>query len=128
MKIDDVVDKYIKLRDKKAQLEADHKLKMANIDDMLDKVEAVLLQQFEEIGVDSVKTKAGTAFATVRTSATVADWDAFFGEFILPNKAWEFLERRCSKTAVEQYRSANEEIPPGINYAETRVINIRRAK
>lgn len=126
MKLDELVDRYIKLRDKKAKLKAEYDASVADIDVMLDKVEAVLLKQFDEMGTESVKTTAGTAYKSVRTSATVADWDTFFKEFVVPNSAWEFLERRCNKTAVEQFRAANEDIPPGINYSETRVVNIRR--
>jgi len=127
MRLDEIVEKYIQLRDKKAIADADHKAATAKMSVMLDRMEAMLLQQFDETGLESVKTKAGTAYKHIRTSATVADWDTFFGTFILENKAWEFLERRCNKTAVEQYRNTNEDLPPGINYTETREVGVRRS-
>ena len=77
--------------------------------------------------MDSVKTEFGTAYATVRTTASIADRDAFM-DFVKANEEWALLEVRVSKTAVEQFRSANDdELPPGVNVREERVVNIRRS-
>ncbi len=126
VKVDEIVEKYIKLRDKKAEIKAKYEADIAKYDEALDKLESLLLNTFNETGIDSVKTSVGTAYASLRTSASVADWDAYFNGYILPNQAWEMLERRANKTAIEQYRSANNELPPGINWSETRTINVRR--
>jgi hypothetical protein len=37
------------------------------------------------------------------------------------------LERRASKSAVEQYRDTNDELPPGLNWREEITVNIRRS-
>lgn len=126
MKVDEIVEKYIKLRDKKASIKSEYEANVAKYDDMLDKLESILLNTFNETGIDSVKTAAGTAFVQIRTSASVADWDAYFTGYVLPNQAWEMLERRANKTAIEQYKDANSELPPGINWTEQRVVNVRR--
>jgi hypothetical protein len=57
----------------------------------------------------------------------VADRDAFLHGFVIPNEAWEFLENRVSKSAVEQFKEANNDLPPGLNWREERVVNIRRS-
>ena len=44
MQINELVDRYIQLRDKKAQLEQAHKDKLAPINAMLDKIEGVNLE------------------------------------------------------------------------------------
>lgn len=126
MKVDELVDKYIKLRDKKASIKAEYEAKVEEYDKMLDGLESLLLNTFNETGMDSVKTASGTAYVSTRSSASVADWEAYFNGYVLPNEAWEMLERRANKTAIEQYKSANNELPPGINWTETRVINVRR--
>lgn len=126
MQIETLVEQYIKLRDLKAQKKAAYELEVGKITAVMDKVEARLLQVFEEMGVDSMKTPAGTAYRSTRSSATIADWDTFFAH-VQRHGAWELLERRCSKTAVEQYKAANEDIPPGVNWSEERVVNIRRS-
>lgn len=127
MQINELVDRYIQLRDKKAQLEQAHKDKLAPINAMLDKIEGVLLHQFDQLGVDSMKTEAGTAYTTTKTSATVADRDAFLQTFVVPNEAWEFLTNHVNKSAIEAYKASNDELPPGINWSEVRTVNIRRS-
>ena len=58
-------------------------------------------------------------------SASVADWDAVL-DHIRENDAWEMLERRVNKTAVEQFKAVNDDLPPGVNWSETQVVNFRR--
>lgn len=126
MKLSEVVTKYIELRDKKAELKAEYDNKVASIDEMLDKIEVKLLQVFEETGSKSFSTPNGTAYASVRTSASVADKEAFM-EYVKNTEQWPLLEVRASKTAVEQHRDLHEDLPPGVNWREERVVNIRRS-
>lgn len=126
MTVEELVQQYILLRDRKAQMKAAYELKVGALTSVMDKVEARLLALFEEIGVDSMKTAAGTAYRSTRVSTTIADWDTFL-QHVQRHGAWELLERRCSKTAVEQYKAANEDLPPGVNWSEERVVNIRRS-
>lgn len=126
MKIDEMVSTYIRVREKKSQLKAKYDADKAKYDELQNKIEALLLIKFGELGVDSVKTDKGTAYTAKQTSASVADWDTFFG-FVQAHNAFEMLERRVSKTAVEQYRSANDDLPPGVNWSETRVVNFRKS-
>ncbi len=127
MKLSDAVSLYIQLRDQKAQMKAEFDEKIAPLQEKMDKLEAKLLEVFNQTGMDSVKTAFGTAYATVRTSASVADRDVFM-DYVKANEEWSLLEVRVSKTAVDQFRSANDnELPPGVNIREERVVNIRRS-
>jgi phage host-nuclease inhibitor protein Gam len=127
MKLSEAVSLYIQMRDKKAQMKADFEASVAPLNEKMDKLEAKLLDVFNKTGMDSVKTEFGTAYATTRTTASVADREAFM-EYVKANEEWALLEVRTSKTAVEQYRAANDnELPPGINLREERVVNIRRS-
>jgi type I site-specific restriction endonuclease len=126
MKLSEIVTKYIELRDKKAELKAEYDNKVASIDEVLDKIEVKLLQVFEETGSKSFSTPNGTAYASVRTSASVADKEAFM-EYVKNTEQWPLLEVRASKTAIEQHRDLHEDLPPGVNWREERVVNIRRS-
>lgn len=127
MKLSDAVSLYIKLRDKKAEIKAAADEQLKPIQEKMDKLEAKLLEAFQSTGVDSVKTEAGTAYTAVRTTASVADRDAFM-EFVKARQEWSLLEVRPAKTAIEQFRAANDnELPPGINIREERVVNVRRS-
>ena len=126
MKMSELVAMYIQLRDKKAEYKAEYEAKVAKIEENLDKIEAKLLQVFEESGMDSVKTEAGTAYKSTRVSVTTGDKDAFM-EFVRTNDEWPLLEVRPSKSAVEQYREQHDDLPPGINWRAEQVVNIRRS-
>jgi phage host-nuclease inhibitor protein Gam len=127
MKLSEAVSLYIQMRDKKAQMKSDFEASIAPLNEKMDKLEAKLLDVFNKTGMDSVKTEFGTAYATTRTTASVADREAFM-DYVKANEEWALLEVRTSKTAVEQYRSANDnELPPGVNLREERVVNIRRS-
>jgi Ethanolamine utilization protein EutJ (predicted chaperonin) len=124
--MEDLVGKYISLRDAKAKIVAKQKEEVAKIDSVLDQIEAALLVSFQELGTESIRTKEGTAYKQVRTSATVADWDVLLA-YIRKHELWQMLERRVSKDAVREFREANGEIPPGVNTREEIVINVRRS-
>ena len=125
MKLSELVAKYIELRDKKAEFKAEYDSKVAKIEEALTKIEAVLLDTFDKTGLDSAKTEFGTAYTTTRTTASVADKDAFM-EHVKAHNDWQLMEIRCSKTGVEQYKDANEDLPPGVNWRAERVVNVRR--
>lgn len=124
--MEELVEKYILLRDKKAELSATFKAKVAKLDEVLAKIEGALLVQFKEHGMESVRTKAGTAYKSTRTSATVADWDSVL-DYIQQNELWNMLDKRVNKTAVEQFKEENGDLPPGVNWREEVVVNIRRS-
>lgn len=122
----EIIEKYIELRDKKSELSAAYKKKVAGLDAALDQLEAILLEKLNEIGMDSAKGSTGTVYKSRRTSATVADWD-YVLDHIQKNELWNMLEKRVSKQAVEQYVEEHGDLPPGINWREELVVNIRRS-
>lgn len=124
--IEQLIDRYIQIRDRKAQLKAKYDGEVEALDEGLKKIENVLLSKLNELGVDSFgKKETGLAFKSTVTSATVADWDSFLG-YIKENDAWHMLDHRANKTAVAEFRAANDDIPPGINWREETVVRVRR--
>ena len=126
MKLSDAVSLYIKMRDKKAQMKAEFDASVAPLNEKMEKLEAKLLDVFNKTGMDSVKTEFGTAYTTTRVTASVADREIFMTH-VKENDDWALLEVRASKTAVEQYRDTNDDLPPGISMREERVVNVRRS-
>jgi hypothetical protein len=126
MEIDQVIGKYIELRDKKEEVKKEMSEKIERIEAAMDKIEAALLSALQANGMDSAKTKCGTAFVTARTSATVADKEAFLG-YIIQNEEWPLLDIRANKTAVTEFKTQkNGDLPPGINWREEVVVQVRR--
>jgi hypothetical protein len=126
MKISELVAKYIEVRDKKSKLKTDYDADVAKIDKVLDKIEAALLKTFETTGMDSVRTEFGTAYTSTKTTASIADPDAFI-TFCKQNDAWHMLQKRVAQSAVEQYKDEHEVLPPGIDWRVEKTVNIRRS-
>lgn len=128
MKLDELIQKYIMVRDKKSQLKKAYEEEAGKLDAVMDKMEAIILKTFETTGQDSAKTEFGTAYKSTRSSATVADRDTFLGWVMeAPEDRTIFLENRVNKTAVEQFKAANDDLPPGVNWRSEVVVGIRRA-
>lgn len=126
MKDSQLVELYIKLRDKRAQRKAAFENDDADDKQKQEKIEALLLVRFANAGLESIKTPAGTAYKTVKTSATIADKDAFFLNWVIPNAQWEFLDIKANKTSILDYKAQNNDLPPGISWREEVAINVRR--
>lgn len=123
--IETIVEKYVALRDKKAEIKKAYTAKVEAIDQAMDQLEAFIAAKLAELGVESMRTTAGTAYKTTRTSATVADWPMVL-DWVRQNEQWDALEKRVNKTYVEAYRTENDDLPPGVNWTEEAVVQIRR--
>jgi hypothetical protein len=126
MQLDELIGKYVEIRDKKSELKKAYDEKAARCDAELDKIEAALLRTFEATGVESMRTDFGTAYKTRRVSCTTADKAAFL-DFIKSNDEWALLDARPLKTAVAQYEEEHQAIPPGLNWSSEVVVQIRRS-
>lgn len=116
---------YIGLRDRRSERKRAYEMEDEGDKGKQEKIEGILLRRFQDDGIESVRTASGTAYKTVRTNVSVGDADMFFS-FVVQNELWELLEKRASKTVVEQYKAEHEDLPPGVNYSETVCVNVRR--
>ena len=123
--VDVYIDKYVQLRDRKAAMVAAHKKQVEVLDNVLDRVELFLLKTMQDLGVESLKSGAGTAYQTTKTSATIADWPLYF-DFLRAGEHWEGIDRKANKTFVDAWRTEHNDLPPGINWREEKTVNIRR--
>lgn len=126
MKLSEAAALYIQLREKKSALKAKYDEEKGPIEAKMEKLEALMLGVFDKNGIESVKTPAGTPYITTRTSVTTADKDVFMTH-VRSNLAWDLLEVRPSKSAVDTYMQEHGDAPPGVNVRTERVINVRKS-
>jgi hypothetical protein len=126
MTMDNMIEKYVKIRDKKKVLEDQHKEAMKPYTDTLDRLEAYMLEAMNQSGLKSMKSPHGTAYQAVRTSAKVTDWPAALG-YIREHQAWDLLEARISKLALQELTEATKDVVPGVETSSEVVVNVRRA-
>lgn len=126
MNVEKLIDSYITLRDKKAEVEKAHKTKLEKLKALMDTIEQRLLAHLNDTGTDSAKTGAGTVYKNTQTSVRVADREAFL-DFVKDQEAWVFLESKANKTAVNEYLEEHQAPPPGLDITRVSKVNIRRA-
>ena len=98
---------FIGLRERRAQRKAAYSDDDSGDKGKQDKIEVEFLKRFQSRGIDNVAARnVGTAYRSTRSSATVADWEAVL-DHVKEQDAWELLERRVSKGAIQQYRDVH---------------------
>ena len=127
MTTEELIQTFIKVREKKSQLKAEYEARIAKYEEVQNKIEALLLIKFDEDGTTSAKTPAGTAYTSTLASVSVADKDVFKEFCSQQDDPFLFIDLRANKTAIEQYKAANEDLPPGLNWSETRTIRFRKS-
>ena len=125
MTVDQVIEAYLKYRNKKEALEAEIKDQVKELKDKMAKLEAWIKTKADAEGVTSFKTAHGTAFVTTNDYANVADWDAVLS-FVKENDAYDMLEKRVSKNAVRGYIDEHKTVPSGVNYGTRIDVNVRK--
>lgn len=105
-------------------IEAETKAKLAPLQEKMRLLLEWMETKAREEGLKNVPTKYGTGFWATHTSASVAE-PGIFRDFVIENKLWDLIETRASKVAVKSYIDANKEPPPGVNYKQVAVFNIR---
>lgn len=123
--IEQRVAQYLKLRDHIKTMDDEHKEKMAPYRETLEKLNGVLLQYLQTVGVDSAKTGAGTVYKTVKKSASLEDADQFM-RHVIGTESWELLERKASMAGVEAFVAENGVLPPGVKWAQHQVVGVRK--
>lgn len=155
--VDQVVSKYVELRDRKAEIEAKHKEELRPLREALDSLEAWLMDQLNKQGVDSFKTKQGTAYKSVSTATSMADPIAFksfvfdpaikgltdyltnsgyelrdvdvemFSQILRDSTRWDVVDFRAGKKGIVEYMEQTDQTVPGVTFSKIATVNVRRA-
>lgn len=122
---DELVEKFIQLRDRRDELRKQQQEELAKYQRCLDYLEGILLDRLREAGAQHIATPHGTAAKSVQTSCTVLDWPATL-TYIQEHEAWDLLEARVSKTAAVQVITETKAPIPGVQLSQRLTINVRR--
>lgn len=121
------VAQYVALRDKINEMKERHKAELKPYMDVLDGLNAVLLQHLNATNSNSVATDAGTAYKTEKRSASIADGEAFM-RYVIGGELWDLLDRKANVTAVDDHIKEHGVAPPGVNFSTRVEVGVRRAK
>ena len=126
MRLDDVIGAVIKVRDHIDALKKLHKEQLAPENAKLEKLEVFLQLQLTTLGTTSFAAKGiGTAYLQEVVGVTVEDWESTLA-WIKDTGLWEMLEKRVSKTVVQEFMEGNQAVPPGVKVRRETEVRIRR--
>lgn len=120
-----LVASFVKLRDRKKEIAAQHKEELKPLDEMLGKLEGVLADRLAAAGATSIKTGGGTFYKSVKDRVKVVDWPAAL-DWILENGRHDFLTRSVAKEPYMEVIEAGEQVP-GLLVDQFTTVNVRRS-
>lgn len=121
-----LVSVYIKMRDKRQQLQREFDEADGKIKEQQDAVTQALLEICKEQGAEGLRTPAGSVFRTVKTRYWSNDWSSM-KEFIKEHDAFELLEQRVHQTNMKNFLEEHPDLmPPGMNVDSRYSITVRR--
>jgi hypothetical protein len=126
MEVAKLVSVYVKIRDKRAELQAAHDAQDAELKANLETIEQELLRLCKDNEVESLRTTAGTVTRVVRERVWAADWDAF-KEFVRENDAVDLLEKRIHQGNFKEWAEANPGVVAPVNMDRKYAIVVRRS-
>lgn len=125
--IDKLVQIYIKIRDKKAEIKKAFDAEYAKLDEKLSMVATELKSRAQAEGVDGFKSESGTVYLSETMKVSGSDWGAF-GQFLKTHDPLEFMEKRISATAIKAYmKETDGQLPPGVSIFKEVEARVRRA-
>jgi hypothetical protein len=124
--VDQLVDQYVRLRDKLKEADDAHKKKTEQARAYLLTLNGKLLEQLAAVGGESVKTPHGTAYQSTKRSASIADGDAF-REYVINNGEFDLVDWRANANAVDDFIKEHGAVPPGVNFSTMITVGVRRA-
>jgi hypothetical protein len=126
MDADQLVEIYIKIRDKRSQLKKEFDNADGRLEKQLELVGDSLLELCKETNAEGLRTNAGSVFKTIKTRYWTSDFNSM-KEFIKENDAFELLENRIHQTNMKGYIAEHpDKMPPGMNIDSRYGITVRR--
>ena len=123
-----LVEIYVKIRDKRAQIKKEYEKEDGRLEEQLELVTGKLLDICRDTGVESMRTNAGTVSRSVNTRYWTSDWASMY-EFIKEHDAVNLLEQRIHQGNIKSFLNENpESVPKGLNSDSRYTIRVVRAR
>ena len=122
----EMLTKYIELRDAKEKVIERHKDELRKYADAMLMIETYITDYLKKQGLQHLSSGDVTAFLQRTRKATVADTGVFRG-FVIDNGNFDLADMRPKVDAVETYVSEhNGHPPPGVNFQTAIVLRVQR--
>ncbi len=126
MTIDEMIQAYRALKDKKSEIENRQKLELKPIKEVMDRLEGSIHEVLKKNKISNAKTQYGTAYISTKWSSALTDPDKFMA-FVVDSGLWNLLDRKSNVKAVRAYEKENKELPPGAKLDSRTVVHVIKA-
>jgi hypothetical protein len=124
-RVDTLVMQYVQLRDKIAEIKEAQKKHLEPYEEMKQQLVGTLLKFLETTGQESAKTAEGTVYISTRSTAALADPDAFM-DFVIEHGKFDLVNRVANAPACLEHAKENDGVlPPGVKINTIRTIGVR---
>lgn len=115
-KLDELVKAYLTIRNASDNLYRQYMLKKEELEQEMKQLELVMLDECNQMNVESLRTQNGTITKTVKERFNCSNWDEF-KQYILEHGALELLQQRIHDGNFKEYMQGKEAegLPPGIS-------------
>ena len=121
-----IIGAFVKCRDALNAKRKEFKAYEQDMKSQMAILEKELLIRCQKEGVESFKTKSGTAYKKKKDWIKVTDWPTAIGT-IITDDLIHMLNKSVNKTACKEYMQENNgALPPGLEYGSMVEIGIRR--
>lgn len=124
--VEKCVDLFIKLRDLKVDMKAEHEEKLKPLNAKLEELKGKLSNVLNASNATNMKTDAGTVSILTKVTASAADINAFW-TWVVTQGAFDMLDKKPNVTAITEYVKQHGVAPPGVNYSVFQDIGVRRS-
>jgi len=125
-KVEKWINQYVAVRDQIKVVEDRHKAELADAKNIIEILTGKLQTALTATGAESIKTAEGTCYTSTRYTASLADPKAFM-DFIIANNLFDLLDRKANVTAVKDYVTEHNTLPPGVSLSSIATVGVRRA-
>jgi hypothetical protein len=127
--LEQFINGYIGLKDKKEEIERRHKEELAPINDHMAKLRGLIMDKLDEQGGSSFTCPKGTATIGSVGGVSVEDMEAFRQFLIKDTSQLGLLNLKPRVPETKQYIAEhNGELPPGVKLTQTKTLKITKGK
>jgi hypothetical protein len=118
---------YLRMRTVRDALVKDHEAELSQVEASMQQVKSALLDYCKEHNIESVRTKAGLFYRTIKQRYWTNDWEAM-GKFVVEHNVPELLEKRLHQGNTKTFLEQNPDLlPPGLNVDSEFTVTVRKA-
>lgn len=127
MSNDELVDLYVKLRDRRATRKKEFEAMDTEDENKQKKIAGLMLSRYNEMGIESARTRFGTAYKQTVGRGNIADRDIVREMIAANSDNWALVTLMPNKAGIKQYIEEHGDVPPGFNWHEEIELRVVRA-